>query len=238
MSASRHRRGIRRRGFTIVEVIVAISVVVILLAIALPALRGARTSAIETAVLAHQRNSGSVLRAYMTEHNEVFPNFGVPGTNSAPLNDEQGEHFIDWWWAQPYCWGLFLQQQGYDAGVSQTGPERGYDPGVSSLDVLTYVAFAEPRFWRRGAPQNIADHRAQRWHTIAHPSLKVILRRYGVSQGDESPEDRARFMLWFADGHSAVRRGGDLRRPVHLRPWGPGGWPGLTTEDGLLGRDL
>lgn len=254
---------IAAQGFTIAEVFVVISMLALLAAIAVPALRETRATAIEHAELAHQREVGSMLRVYVNNHNGRFPYFGVPGTNSAPLaHPETGhEDWYDWYWGQPQLWGVWLWNQGDRefARMIMSGPSTDYElehyqytdatgthdeRSFWAEDILTHTAFANPSFWREDDPQLAEDHQPQRWNTIVHPSKKGILRRQSPERPPEETVDpvagsvNPNQLVWFTDGHGAIYRERELRPGVPLRIWLPDGEPVLTTENGLLGRDV
>ncbi|MEM9374059.1 MAG: type II secretion system protein [Planctomycetota bacterium] len=80
----------RSGGFTLLELLVAIGVIGILIAILAPALRGTRAAALETVALSHVRSVGQLMHVYTSEHGrhpfrgageypstirEVFPDF-------------------------------------------------------------------------------------------------------------------------------------------------------------------
>jgi len=247
-----------QRGVSLLELLIVIGAVAVLLAIALPAFRGARSGARELAVMAHQREVGAMLRHYAADRNEAFPFYGERGTNKArlclpqdylaSLETKPESDCIDApYWQQPIFWALHMRFQGYDMVFAARGPEfqGGPEPAIAqtgSLDTLTYTAFAPPHFWREEDPQSVEDHLPQRWTTVAFPSQKIILQRPNFLA--DAPTDAAAYFnadlfAWFADGHGAALRRGDLLPAAPLRMVSPqGGMPGLTTVDGLRGRDI
>ncbi len=58
----------RRGGFTLLELLVAIGVIGVLIAILAPALRGTRQAALETVALANVRSVGQVMQLYSGQH--------------------------------------------------------------------------------------------------------------------------------------------------------------------------
>lgn len=63
----------RRRGFTLVELLVVVAIIATLLAILLPALQGAREAAKSVACLSAQRQIGWAFVAYSTDFNGYVP---------------------------------------------------------------------------------------------------------------------------------------------------------------------
>lgn len=228
----------RSAAITLVETLVAIGVVGVLLAIALPALFRARGSGATAAAMADQRERGLVVVQYAAANRDGFPFYGIPGTNRGPLYDPAGELVVDSYWSQPSCWLPFLEWTGVVEGMFPR--VRRFDDPLyfeAPVDHLTYGAYAPPSFWKAGAPQREEGHQLQRTASILHPSKKVLLLRSNVL-GSPVPGNNHSYIVWFGDGHGRHVREGDLQPAVPLRFWIPGGIRGLTTEDGLEGRDL
>ena len=70
----------RRHAFTLVEVLVVLGVLVILIAILLPAAVKARQQAKRAACAATLHSLGHALRMYAGDHHDRLPNGGPPGT--------------------------------------------------------------------------------------------------------------------------------------------------------------
>jgi type II secretory pathway pseudopilin PulG len=76
-----------RTAFTIVELLVTVGIIAALAAMALPALAGARRTALATADLAILRGLAMAHSAYMTLHEERFADVGLPhGSLGNPAN--------------------------------------------------------------------------------------------------------------------------------------------------------
>jgi prepilin-type N-terminal cleavage/methylation domain-containing protein len=61
-----------RAGFTLVELLVVISIIALLISILLPSLRGAREQAKQTKCLAHMRGTGMGIVTFAAEHDDRF----------------------------------------------------------------------------------------------------------------------------------------------------------------------
>lgn len=247
-----------RKAFTLIELIIVIGAVGVLLALSLPALRGARVRALESAISAHQRDVGVVLTTYFNDHKGAFPYYGVPGTDIAPLKyHHQGSSMLGRWvygdergayWQHTIDWAYFMLGRGYQVGGAFIRPELdeqrpSFDNGIAAWDHLTHAAFAQPEYFRQGAEQTPRLHAGQRVQTVAHPSKKVVLRRWNHARSDLLPNQTdaqlagVPLFLWFADGHSAMFSLDDMRAAAPI-PAVPEGDPGMTTIDGVLGRDI
>jgi len=75
------------RAFSLVELLVVISIIALLIAILVPTFRGARDGAKRTACAATLRQAGIALFAYMEDNNHRFPHASaVPSIGPAPLS--------------------------------------------------------------------------------------------------------------------------------------------------------
>jgi prepilin-type N-terminal cleavage/methylation domain-containing protein/prepilin-type processing-associated H-X9-DG protein len=72
----------KRRGFTLVELLVVISIIALLISLLLPALRQARSSAKAIQCLSNMRQIGLAFQQYANNYHDFVPyNFGVPTSN-------------------------------------------------------------------------------------------------------------------------------------------------------------
>ena len=62
-----------RRAFTLVELLVVLSIIAIIIAFLLPALKQSRVAAQSAVCLSNERQSGFALHQYLTDWNGYFP---------------------------------------------------------------------------------------------------------------------------------------------------------------------
>ena len=87
------------RGFTLIELLVVIGIIGVLIAIALPALRGANQAAKRTKALANVRSTGQQFEDSAAREGH-YP-FQAPGTRPAGMPDDRpmpGDLFMVRWW--------------------------------------------------------------------------------------------------------------------------------------------
>jgi len=124
-------------GFTLVELLVAISIIAVLIAMMLPALRQARESALNVRCLSNQRQMGIVLNTYVVDHG-AYPQsdpWKWPGLSSyyagTPYRINGESSF--WMYAYPeHVWPKSGQAYEYVGLVGQ-GYMKSMDAGYCSL---------------------------------------------------------------------------------------------------------
>jgi len=247
---------VQRRGFTIVELLVSISVIGVLLAITLPAIRRVRESALELAVVNHQRQVMAELTRHAVDHEDFFPHYAGPGAADArldyPLNDSNTRGLgtvtpeNGGYWGQPNFWWWVLERDGYGGMLAMTGPE--VDPAfVTDIalvfapiarDTLTYTAFAKDALFASPPRIDVVALRTpRRMMEVAFPSEKGVLMR--ANRAREGEFRAVPPIVSFADGSaSAVAWDRFLPAAGVYQLVGPEGLPVLTTRGGLGGRDV
>ena len=117
------------RGFTLLELLVAIGVIGVILAITLPALRNARATAERATLAAHQQQVFVALTQYTLDHQDRYPYWGERGTHHARL-EHNGAVITSNHWEQHVYWGAFLEINGYNgrpSALAGAGPMRDDD---------------------------------------------------------------------------------------------------------------
>lgn len=135
-------------GFTIVELLVVISIIALLIALLLPALARARAMGLTVSCKSNLRQLGLVAQMYVNENDGVLPFGQSVGANQTSSNGQQGVKFAGIPSGMTYAWWTLFQP------YLQTQPEsplQYYDqwlwPAVGSLpntDVMQSPVFRCP----------------------------------------------------------------------------------------------
>ncbi len=128
------------RGFTLIEILVTISVIILLLALILPALRAVTTTGAQTASMSNMRQIGTWMRAYSSDNREfVLPSRFDYRDNSYAGNVRAGDVFGED--AHTGIWADILWTEYADRVIAEAQSELGHDysnaaPDTEVLDLV------------------------------------------------------------------------------------------------------
>jgi prepilin-type N-terminal cleavage/methylation domain-containing protein len=237
-------------GFTIIEVLVCIVVMAILVAVALPAIAGARRASQDARRLHIIRQLGAGVELYCQANNDALPYFGTRGDPLGPVAINGFQLPAVYFRSQRWFWASLVVPQYADvprSAIESPGASGylqevlGYPEFIiASVYQLTSTAFASPPYWRDDAEEiwNQPSYFAPtHMFDVRYPSLKGLLIADITGPGGFGP--RTVFPCAMADGsvRSPRRSDFDLSRAV-TRPYGSTSFPVEATKDGLSGRDF
>ncbi len=242
-------------GWTLLESLIVVAVIGILVAIAIPTLRGARLYADAASNLTDLRTHAGIITMYTSDQSGAFPNAIDPKIGAGPL---PGTSITDLaYFSQSSLWPFpllaayynnvwpsdifYLRSAERDIEVGSVGHNPSYVYGA------TFLAFHP--YWN---PQTRADPPTQlgivRIDQVRYPSRKalldvVVLNGWLHTGGGHS---RSRVLAAFVDGSAASfswdeTESGYFDGPGSTRPWSQGRAPGTRlayTIDGVLGYDV
>jgi len=217
----------RRRGVTLIEVIVSISVILVLMAILQPALRSARDSARSTLCLSTLKQIGAATEMLSKQNGGFWPGpreGDWPYTFEGSTNTERAVWPLDWavWWVLRYeglLWEVENPGQGWGyradpaaaacpAALASVDREFawGQQDTVSAMSyVMSPTLVTEHAAWDPAAPdrrQLLAEF-ARRVPTasVGSPSAKIALMETADHHGDGAPagDGAARFNAMLCD---------------------------------------
>lgn len=249
MCSSRARRH-TGRGFTLVEVIITISVIATLIGLLLPALAGASMQARQTRFSIVQRQMFVALSQYTEDFDATFPYFGTRGDPHGPVRIGETEFTGTPYFMQPMShWATALVPGYIESRASieherwrERNAEQGRPGLVTAQSALVACVFAEPAFFTseaRDRPLVYSQFRAMRSFEVVYPSDKVILTAWSAWGAWAYPEvgQVSGYPSTRGDGATETERETDaLGWPTVEVPW-YGEQPMHTTVNGLAGRD-
>ncbi len=244
-----------KRAFTLVELLVAIGVIAILLAILLPALAGVRGSARKTVTLSNLKQSHAAFDLYLARYDRTYPWF-EPGT-FLKANPEGTQSISPGYWDLNIYWPMLMHESApwpehfktFLGSGARTGdqpwitePNQGQRYRTPSFEYCR-AFFVRPEFFDESADESPKLYRPVRQSDVTHPGGKVLLfdRELTHLQGTEDASDVASVdtrPMVFADGHAEERKLSEASTPA-VPAWlaGRPATPLHDTRNGVRGRD-
>jgi prepilin-type N-terminal cleavage/methylation domain-containing protein len=253
MSVNRHfdakspgfHRSVGGRGFTLIELVLVIGLLVLLLVLALPSLQSVRDSARRVVTLSNLRQHASVVSAYCADAKDLFPQITDPAVTLTILRGGGLTIAAEYFDACHY-WPLPLASGYYDGSIAN---ESFRDPRNLGWNVSDYkyshTCYTRPEFWNSETRVGPVQWRGVRSSEVKSPSAKGIFLNFFQYSDPAVDFFRAREVKWeiaFADGHAAAHLGKNLIPAYQASSV----WPGMTlwwhsvlgTPDGVRGRDI
>lgn len=231
---------IRRRAFTLIELLIVVAIIAVLIAILLPSLKSAQETARAVKCMSNQRQIGLGLVAYNTQNNNfIIPSYNMPVLNGVYASADDANHPLD-------GWAPILDRDGYVPSREQNTNTIFYCPdtvNVEGMKTGQTGAYADNPDWPRGWVDwpmwtEGGDSGAKTVVTIPDRGFNKIIRvSYFINAYNPlgSPGDPAADVYYTASVGLALNSGGgiqphhtsSIRRPSDL----------VVTADGLyMGR--
>lgn len=252
------RSAMARCAFSIIELMVVISIICIVIGLALPAMRHARNQTLLTKSLANQRQLVTLLGTYAGDYRDQFPYLATPGQPYGPAMIRG----FDMRSLRPnYEGGYFGAHQRFWLNVfddRDLPPDREIGIDFVSDIVPTHVRYskvfltsttaASPEHFASDQERPLPDgpqFRGMAWTDILFPTSKGVLVDFtrrtldALKLNPSDPRLAARFSTTRGDGSAFVT---PILTPDVDDRWvdagsGNAGFV-LTTRDGFRGRDF
>ena len=166
-----------RKGFTIVELLVVISIIALLIGMLLPAIGKARDNAMLHQSSSNLRQLGAAHQLYASEWNDrqfqlARDNFGAFGNNVQEYFASHGSYIIPLGWANGFQW-IFAASHGHFEPIVFEGEHAGFGyfrtPNVPAFTQYLSGRMFDPVFWA--------------------PKDRILLDEWGVEECFEHPGD-------------------------------------------------
>lgn len=231
----------RGRGFSIIELVVVIGVVMVLLGIFLPALSGTKASAKQLQQMSNIRQVGTLIDLYLNDWKETYPLADIrPDWYPDSVSQEDAERLgIGRYWATPLLTTGLIDREQFDV-IYWDSHAFGTVAMYTNPDVMTPDTIP---VWENH--QNSAVK--QSW--ARYPSLKGLIGVSFVPDGGSEDRLMPGHKLWnnglpdgpkapvlFADSSVVRLRYSEMREPdpAPIGYWGSGM---MYTWFGIKGRD-
>jgi prepilin-type N-terminal cleavage/methylation domain-containing protein len=242
----------RSRAFSLIEMLVVVTIVAILIGLLLPALAGARRQARQSSSLGNLRTIGQVLDQYIGAYAEAFP--FTSRETSHPIPCAPGGDVYVWpVWTLDRQWVVVIHEIApwleYREVFLSPGHQRDLDDrsrcGLPPSYVYSNSFVARPELWSGSADRNEALIRATRLADVSFPAQKVVfwdgelpylnrpLKLDGFDCVESSP-------MLFVDGRAESAAPASASDPV-FNPWVDGDQGRMrlhNTRSGARGRDF
>ena len=224
-----------RRAFTLIEILVAIGIIGVLIAIIAPALRGARGAARETVCLVNLKTCHADMQTYLDAEGE-YP--FLPADEWYALSPPPGGSMhTGTHWDHATLWPSALMElapwpEHYAAWVCPGSPRTAGEPWIADPNdprslgdgrcsyALSDALRADPRLWYPGTTGDpealIAYLRPVRPHEVRSTAGKVLFYDAEMAHMDPlaSEQKKDARPVGFVDGHAAIKRVSESTEPA------------------------
>jgi prepilin-type N-terminal cleavage/methylation domain-containing protein len=261
-SYARQRCAARPHGFTIVEVLCVVGVLLVLIAVVMPRLTSARLQAQRVGTLSNMRQLGILHQSYADDHRGFVASIFSP-VYRGPTDPPERVHlspgsYIDGDWFANAHWAWWTIDSAFPraallaAGNPIRHRVRAPEP-TSSDFAMTSCAYAAREYWDLSTQRGPSQWGTQQLASTTFPSEKGLLMQMTTYELPDFPAGHPACcythiktgILW-VDLSGSEERGTDLALGVP-NPWhrlvqrAPNPWyhgvPVLETKGGMGGRD-
>lgn len=243
-----------RRAFTLLELLVVMSIIVLLLSLLVSALRPVRVKKELTRQLSMHHQLILAINLYASDERGYFPYFAtvgdpygpilVDGFNVAPTTPYFGA--LGAFWAAIVVPRYFDSQKAVEfENWHYTSRIRAWPTNVFATQFgMTHGAVSAPAYWDGDTPpENLSLLHGMRMEQTRYPSQKVLLLK--SAHADKTLHysldvEGWRTTVGLVDGSARIVTWPDDLRPNNFvyRPFGARPWEGAATRHGLHGRDF
>lgn len=175
-----------RSGFTVVEILMVVGVILILVSLLLPSLARARSVSLASVNASNMRQMAIGLRLYADSNRDGPPTFSAPAwPPSQPWNLGFGPMGNGGWFDHSWLYSYAITAEVGDTSVANAAgkptpfPVVEYNGELASMSdyMLTHTLYAAPAFFSVETRQGVSQFGMQRLSSILFPSDKGILKQ-------------------------------------------------------------
>lgn len=172
--ANQYQRTCRtqNRGFSLLELVIAITILAILIALSIPAIGHFRESARDAQSISNLRQHAGVFASYTASHDDQWPLLIPPSQETIDLGGPEPRHYFEQFW----LWHVFMASNYYD---THHRDQIFLDPRPSwgvHTDYHYSMAFvADPLFWNPSTRLDRSQRRSTRVGEVRYPAAKSLL---------------------------------------------------------------
>ena len=170
-----------RPGWSLIELLVALSIITLLLAMMMAGLRAARERARDGLSAGYLRAHAQAMTVYTNDHRAFYPYFTEPGFLSKKLTGGGTERWVSYFDAHR-TWHIALADDYYQGTVRDPSffPPQYREDGGGFWPVETGYHYAcafiaDPAYWNPYTRMGPSQYRATRISEVRFPSLKALL---------------------------------------------------------------
>lgn len=237
------------RAFTLTEVLVAVLIVGVLIAVVSPSLRGGRRAATEAEMLARGGQHAAVFFVYALDYRDCHPFLTDPWSGDITVfTAKDGGRYNARFCDTIFAWNIALADGYYNSDTrSKAFAPRGESRGYWANFYYGLAFTTRPEFWNPRTRESVPNQfGATTVAEVSWPSKKALLVEANWERAEWTANERP--VAAFCDGHSIAVRGDTAEEqafapPQELRPrWTVVAtpWFGLFNAplDGVRGRDV
>ncbi|TVQ61449.1 MAG: type II secretion system protein [Phycisphaerales bacterium] len=179
---------VQAAGLTAIELVIAITVLAILIALSIPAIGHFRESARDAQSISNLRQHAGVFASYTASHDDQWPLLIPPSQETIDLGGPEPRHYFEQFW----LWHVFMARDDYD---TNSWNQVFFDPRSNETGHTDYhysQAFvADPLFWNPSTRLDRAQRRSTRVSEVRHPAAKSLLLHQPLDQELEQVHPQA-----------------------------------------------
>lgn len=220
---------IRRRAFTLVEILIVLGIITVLAAIALPAFNSVRRRSYQTTCSSNLKQLGLAVNLYTQDYDGLFPRGGDPTDLNTDAWHGAANGVYEWQVDQMPPLTYVLRPYIKSSQIWRCPADAGFDIGDISGQPLdarpsSFEKFGMSYYYRTELTlKNKRDLAGWDYANVEHGAsdINVLADGHGSWHGQDEPRSLRRYNVLMSDGHVANMTRKQFQDAWHLRLDGP-----------------